>query len=101
MADLHRQTGEAGCANLPPIAPTAGSLAVLIPALNCASTISDVVAQARRFVQAVFVIDDGSADATGQLAAESGATVLVHRETLGKGAALLTGLQELSRAGFR
>jgi hypothetical protein len=45
MADLHRQTDDArgGAAAT---APSAGAVAVLIPALNCESTIFEVVSGA-------------------------------------------------------
>jgi glycosyltransferase involved in cell wall biosynthesis len=75
-------------------------VAVVIPALNCETTIFEVVAQARRVLPDIFVVDDGSSDATARLAADAGAEVLRHAQTEGKGAALLTGLDELARRGF-
>jgi glycosyltransferase involved in cell wall biosynthesis len=76
------------------------SVAVLIPALNCESTIAAVVAQARAVLEPVLVVDDGSTDSTARLAQEAGAHVLSHRKTCGKGAALLTGMREVARRGF-
>jgi glycosyltransferase involved in cell wall biosynthesis len=75
-------------------------VAVLIPALNCESTIAPVVAQARTYVPHVFVVDDGSSDETSRRAQDAKALVIRHPSTMGKGAALLTGLRELSRQGF-
>lgn len=48
----------------------------------------------------VFVVDDGSTDATAQLAATAGAVVLRHARNQGKGAALHTGLSRARKAGF-
>lgn len=66
---------------------------VLIPALNAAPSIAAVVEAARRELEPVVVIDDGSTDATGTIAREIGATVLRHAVNRGKGAALKTGFQ--------
>jgi glycosyltransferase involved in cell wall biosynthesis len=74
-------------------------VAVLIPALNCAHTIADVVAAARQQVDQVVVVSDGSTDATAALAAAAGAEVVRHETTLGKGAALHTGMQLLAERG--
>ena len=74
--------------------------AVLIPALDCANTIATVVGGARRFVDTVLVVSDGSTDATPQQAAGAGAEVVCHSTTLGKGAALLTGMRHLVDRGF-
>jgi glycosyltransferase involved in cell wall biosynthesis len=75
------------------------SFAVLIPALNCESTIAAVVSGARRFVELVVVVSDGSTDATAERAAAAGAQVLRHARTQGKGAALLTGMSWLMARG--
>jgi glycosyltransferase involved in cell wall biosynthesis len=75
-------------------------VAVLIPALNCEATIAPVVAQARAVVPHVIVVDDGSSDGTSRRAQDARALVFRHPNTMGKGAALLTGLRELSRQGF-
>jgi glycosyltransferase involved in cell wall biosynthesis len=75
------------------------SIAVLIPALNCAPTIAGLVRDARRYVATVLVVDDGSTDATGELAAAAGAEVLRHDHNRGKAAALLSGMQALAARG--
>jgi glycosyltransferase involved in cell wall biosynthesis len=41
----------------------------------------------------VVVVDDGSSDATGQIALSAGATVITHPVNLGQGAALQTGIK--------
>jgi glycosyltransferase involved in cell wall biosynthesis len=74
-------------------------VAVLIPALNCAATIGDVVRGARRFVDLVVVVNDGSADATSVEASAAGAQMIEHRTTCGKGAALQAGLCALAARG--
>jgi glycosyltransferase involved in cell wall biosynthesis len=66
---------------------------LIIPAYNEAETLRDVLA---RVVEAesgceVVVVDDGSRDGTGDIAARAGVTVLRHPFNLGYGAALQTG----------
>lgn len=72
------------------------TLTVIIPALNEAASIGAVIAelgQCRDFVSAIIVVDDGSSDDTGRVAAELGATVIRHPANLGYGASLKTGLR--------
>jgi glycosyltransferase involved in cell wall biosynthesis len=66
-------------------------VAILIPALNAHRTLAQVVADARRELEPVVVIDDGSSDDTGAVARVAGATVLRHDVNRGKGGALKTG----------
>jgi glycosyltransferase involved in cell wall biosynthesis len=66
-------------------------IAVLIPALNAQRTLPAVVEAARRELEPVVVIDDGSSDDTGGVARAAGATVLRHDVNRGKGGALKTG----------
>jgi isopenicillin-N N-acyltransferase like protein len=76
--------------------------AVLIPALDAAETVGGVVRGVRaEFGDAIpiFVIDDGSRDATARAAEGAGATVLRHPRNLGKGAAIRTGLRAAGAAG--
>jgi glycosyltransferase involved in cell wall biosynthesis len=65
--------------------------AVIIPALNAERTIARVVVEARKELEPVLVVDDGSRDATGEVAHAVGATVLRHDLNRGKGGALKTG----------
>ncbi len=81
-----------------PIAPTPKSevpqdsqVVVVIPAYNEERFIGSVVIKARHYARTVIVVDDGSRDATGQIAREAGAIVVSHQDNLGKGAALNTG----------
>ena len=70
-------------------------LSIVIPAKNEAQAIGDVVATAcEAFPDAeVIVVDDGSDDATADIAAEAGATVIRHPESLGNGAAVKSGVR--------
>lgn len=74
-------------------------LVVQIPALNEEKTIQDVIRAIPRNLPgirstSVLVVDDGSADRTGALAAEAGAVVVRHDRRRGVGAAFRTGLQK-------
>ena len=66
-------------------------IAVIIPALNAQRTIANIVVETRKQLEPVIVIDDGSNDSTGAVAAAAGAIVLRHDVNRGKGAALKTG----------
>jgi glycosyltransferase involved in cell wall biosynthesis len=74
--------------------PTGQGRAVLvIPAYNEERFIGSVVLKALRLVDAVVVVDDGSTDATAEIATEAGAVVVRHQGNLGKGVALSTGFR--------
>jgi len=70
----------------------------LIPAYNEAARVGDVVTAARRHVDEVVVVDDGSTDETAGVAEQAGATVLRHPQNLGKGAAITTALDYFGRS---
>lgn len=74
--------------------------AAVIPCLNEAAAIGDVVRRVRQYLPVVFVVDDGSQDNTGELAAAAGAKVLRCSAPLGKGAALRTGWGHARERGF-
>ena len=67
-----------------------GTVRVVIPALDAAPTIGDVVAGVRRALPhaSVLVVDDGSTDATARVAEGAGAEVMSFERNRGKGAAL-------------
>ena len=75
-------------------------LALVIPALNESLTIKDVVVSASRFGR-VIVVDDGSTDETGHIAAEAGAIVVKHSANIGYDRALATGLRKAIDSGYR
>jgi len=75
-------------------------IAALIPALNEAHNIGNVVRGVLPYVAGAVVVDDGSMDATGEVASAAGAIVLRHESNRGKGAALKTGFQYLMGQGY-
>src|SRR5712691_6334769 len=66
---------------------------VVIAAFNEATAIARVVTDVARAGYRVVVVDDGSADATADVARAAGATVVRHPFNLGQGAALQTGIE--------
>ncbi len=71
------------------------STSVVIPAFNEADAIAQVVsdlAQAARWHE-IIVVDDGSSDRTGELAACAGARVVRHPYNKGNGAAVKSGIR--------
>lgn len=70
------------------------NVAVVIPALNEALRIRDVVEGALAQCDRVIVIDDGSDDGTAEKIADLPATVLRHPSRMGKGASLRDGFRE-------
>jgi glycosyltransferase involved in cell wall biosynthesis len=74
-------------------APPLTGVVAIIPAFNEDKYIASVVLKARRWVDRVLVVDDGSDDLTADLASQAGATLVRHTENRGKGAAVRTGLE--------
>lgn len=73
---------------------------MLIPAYNAVRWIGGIVSESRRHLADVFVVDDGSVDGTGEVAAAAGAVLLRHEVNRGKGAALKTGFARILADGF-
>jgi glycosyltransferase involved in cell wall biosynthesis len=73
----------------------------VVPAFNEARVIGEVVRELRASGWRVVVVDDGSGDATGEVAASAGARVLRHMVNRGQGAALQTGLAFALRRNAR
>jgi glycosyltransferase involved in cell wall biosynthesis len=65
----------------------------VIPCCNEEDTVANVILKAKRFVNQVLVVDDGSSDETKKIAEEAGAIVISHKKNRGKGAAIRTGFQ--------
>jgi len=82
------------------MAPRRIRIAALVPGFDVEGTIAAVVDGARQHVEHVLVVDDGSRDATADVARAAGAEVLRHGENRGKGAALRSGLIRLLASGF-
>ena len=70
---------------------------VVVPALNEASIIGDVIADVRSVFGHVVCVDDGSRDETGDVALRAGAHVVRHPVNLGQGAAIQTGVEYARR----
>ena len=81
----------------PPL--TAGRIAVVIPALNEALRIREVVDAALRQCPNVIVVDDGSDDGTADAVTDLPITLVRHASRQGKGAALRSGFAEAMRQG--
>ncbi|HEY2141439.1 MAG TPA: glycosyltransferase family 2 protein [Solirubrobacteraceae bacterium] len=73
---------------------------VIIPALNEARSVSQVVSMARSLGYVVCVVDDGSTDMTAQTARSAGATVLRLPLNLGVGGALRCGFRYAVAKGY-
>ena len=69
------------------------SVAAAIPIFNEGAAISAVIAGVRPYVDRILVVDDGSTDGSGILAAETGAEVATHDRNRGKGVGLRTALR--------
>ena len=69
----------------------------IIPAYNEARTIDEVLDRvaALDFEKQVIVIDDGSTDGTGDLAAKHDGVLVVRQENKGKGAAIRAGIEHV------
>lgn len=72
---------------------------IVIPALNEASTITEVVSEARCFGD-VHVVDDGSSDQTAQLAQQAGASLSHHPVNRGYDGSLETGISYAIAQGY-
>jgi glycosyltransferase involved in cell wall biosynthesis len=78
---------------------SADRIAIVIPALNEALRIREVVEGALRHCPHVIVIDDGSDDGTAEAIADLPVTLLRHAQRMGKGAGLRDGFAEALRQG--
>ena len=76
----------------------AGRILALVPAHDEGQRIGRVVNGARRHLP-VLVVDDGSSDATAEVAERAGATVIRQSPNVGKGAALRAGFAAALEAG--
>lgn len=65
----------------------------VVPCFNEEATIGSVVLRAKRHVDEVLVIDDGSIDDTVSVARDAGASVISHKKNGGKGSGIKTGFK--------
>lgn len=72
-----------------------------IPCYNEERFIGSVVLKAKRFVDQVIVIDDGSTDGTAMIAEAAGALVIRHEVNKGKGMAMNTAFQWAKESGVQ
>jgi glycosyltransferase involved in cell wall biosynthesis len=72
---------------------TSRNITLILPAYNEEVSVGSVVLLARRYVDRVIVVDDGSLDRTAEVAANAGAEVVVHTTNKGKGMAFKTGFE--------
>lgn len=70
---------------------------IVVPAFNEAQVVGDVVAGLRSAFVNVVCVDDGSDDATAEVARLAGAHVVRHPVNLGQGAAIQTGVEYARR----
>lgn len=78
----------------------ADSVIAVIPAYNEQETIGQIVQTTKRYADSVIVVDDGSDDCTGELAASAGASVIRIPKNAGKGHALGIGLSTAAMNGY-
>jgi glycosyltransferase involved in cell wall biosynthesis len=71
-----------------------GKAVVIIPAYNEERFIGSVVLKAYKYSSTIIVVDDGSTDATAEVARAAGAIVMQHEQNQGKGVALNTGFRK-------
>ena len=76
------------------------NVAALIPAYYEEAQIQTVARRTMAQLDHVLVLDDGSTDHTSDEARKAGAEVIKHEQNKGKGAAIKTGLKELTARGF-
>lgn len=75
-------------------------LAVIIPAYNEESSISEVIVNSLNYGDPI-VVDDGSVDQTKHIAIKKGAKLLSHKKNFGYDEALYTGLKYASFKGYK
>lgn len=81
--------------------PERTKLVAAIPAFNEERNLEGVISSARKFVDEVIVVDDGSNDGTASVAERSGAHVLRHPVNQGYGAAIRTCLSYARNNGTK
>jgi glycosyltransferase involved in cell wall biosynthesis len=81
--------------------PKGYKIVACIPALNAGKSIANVIIAARKYVDEVIVVNDGSVDNTEEIAIRAGARVIDHQVNLGYGAAISSCLKAGVQANAR
>lgn len=78
-----------------PVTNTAPRISVILPAKNEARSLQHILPELRTVLPdaEIIVVDDGSTDETGDIAASLGAKVVVHPYSKGNGAAIKSGVR--------
>ncbi len=77
-------------------------IVVVIPVYNNVRTIATVISDVRKYVEDVWVVNDGSTDSTlDVLSGIEGIHILSYNQNRGKGYALRLAIKETHKAGFR
>ncbi|HRQ42054.1 MAG TPA: glycosyltransferase family 2 protein [Chloroflexota bacterium] len=74
-------------------------IVAVVPAFNEERFIGSVILKTKKHVDQVIVVDDGSRDATADIAREAGAILVAHDQNQGKGEALNNGLRAARELG--
>jgi glycosyltransferase involved in cell wall biosynthesis len=82
------------------VAIARSKVAAVIPAYLEEKHVGDVARRTLKQLNHVLVVDDGSPDATAENARSGGAEVIVHKQNLGKGESIKTGLRHWLERGF-
>ncbi|MDP3804795.1 MAG: glycosyltransferase family 2 protein [Candidatus Omnitrophota bacterium] len=72
----------------------------LIPSYNEERTIGGIIKQLKAGSVVVYIVDDGSTDATYSIAVSEGAVVIRHEKNMGKGASLREGFKHILKKGY-
>lgn len=81
------------------IQPSKPKIIATIPCFNTEPFIADVISRARKYVDQVIVIDDGSHDSTAVVAKDSKAIVINHGANKGYGESILSGFKAAKTNG--
>lgn len=76
------------------------NIPVMVPVFNHGVTIKQMVNNISQYFQHIIIIDDGSTVPVNTIINDKNITILRHSRNLGKGKAILTGLNFIKKSGF-